>query len=232
MLSTTKILAALLSISLAACTAVSPPPVSSTPAVTKPEVLHIKISDAHRLGKKSATVGIIDFSDYQCPYCRNFNDQVLPRLKTKYIDTGLVVLMHKDLPLRSIHPQALPAALAARCAGEQDNFWQMHAALYANQSRLGPDLYLELARGLGIKTEEFSACLNAPAQKQIIMLNIAEARAANITGTPSFIIGKIAGDTLSVVRTTNGLPSFEAFVQEIERLLRPTESETAPPQNH
>jgi protein-disulfide isomerase len=167
----------------------------------------VGLAGAHRMGSagpKSASWNL----DYQCPYCRGFHDQVFPKLKMEYVDTRIAQFIHKDLPLKSIHPQALPAALAASCAGAQQRFWPMHEALYANNAKLSPTLYPQLARELGLDEAKFGACLGDASRTQVIMRDVAEARRLNITGTPSFVIGTIEGDVLTVVRMAKGAPSF------------------------
>jgi len=188
----------------------------------------VGLAGAHRLGSAQATIGIGEFSDYQCPYCRDFHDRVFPKLKKEYVDTGIAQFIHKDLPLRSIHPQALPAALAASCAGAQQRFWPMHEALYANNGRLAPTLYPQLGRELGLDEAKFTACLGDASREQAIMRDVVEARGLGITGTPSFVIGKIQGDVLTVVRLSRGAPSYEAFAQEIDKLLKPENAGAIP----
>lgn len=183
---------------------------------------------SHRIGSARATIGIVEFSDYQCPYCRDFHDRIYPRLKKEYVETGIAQFVHKDLPLKSIHPQALPAALAASCAGLQKRFWPMHEALYANHGKLSPTLYPQLARELGLDAAKFGACLGDAAREQAVMRDVAEARGLGITGTPSFVIGRIQGDTLTVARLAKGAPSFEDFAREIEKLLKTTDSGATP----
>lgn len=181
-----------------------------------------------RLGSLDARIGIVEFSDYECPYCRGFHYQIFPRLKKEYVDTGIVQFIHKDLPLTSIHPQAMPAAVAANCAGAQDRFWQMHEALYANHGRLASVLYPQLARDLGLDEEKFTACLGDTVHMHAVMRDIAAARGLGITGTPSFVIGEIQGSTMTVVRMAKGVPGFEAFVQEIEKLRQQMKSGATP----
>ena len=210
---------------LAACAAPAPPGATENwdgpAAMVKVSSPQVSLAGAHRLGRAEAKIGIVEFSDYQCPYCRNFHDRVFPRLKQEYVDTGVVQFIHKDLPLKSMHPQALPAALAAACAGAQNRFWEMHAALYAHQGRLAPALYPRLGRELGLDETEFTACLGDAARARAIMRNVAAARGLGITGTPSFVIGIIDGNTLTVARLAKGAPSFAAFAQEIEKLRQP-----------
>jgi protein-disulfide isomerase len=170
-----------------------------------------------RLGDANARIGIVEFSDYQCLFCREFHRQQFPRLKKEYVDTGVVQFVHKDLPLR-IHVQAVLAAMSAHCAGAQDRFWEMHDALFVHQGRLNPNLYPELARALNLDAAQFSACLENQLPEQGIRQDVGIARKFGLTGTPSFLIGKIEGGTLTVSRQIRGVPAFEVFVEEIEKL--------------
>jgi predicted DsbA family dithiol-disulfide isomerase len=104
----------------------------------------------------------------------------------------------------------------------------MHEALYANNAKLSPTLYPQLARELGLDETKFGACLGDAAREQVVMRDVAEARGLGITGTPSFVIGKIQGDVLTVVRLSKGAPSFEDFAQEIEKLLKTADSGATP----
>jgi len=180
----------------------------------------VNVKDDPRLGNITAKIGIVEFSDYQCFYCRDFHLQQFARIKKEYIDTGVVQFIHKDLPLR-IHPQAVPAAMAAHCAGAQGRFWDMHDALFAHQGRLGQNLYPELARGLKLDEAKFNTCFESQVYGEGMRQDVSTARMLGLSGTPSFLIGKIEGDTLTVVRQSRGAPGFEVFVQEIEKLRQP-----------
>lgn len=190
------------------------PPASATPAPPQ-----VSLDRDQRLGDPRAGIGIVEFSDYQCPYCRGFHQQLFPQLRQKYVDTGVVQFIHKDLPLTTIHAQAMPAALAAVCAGEQGRFWNMYNALF--ESSLDPALYGGLARQLGLDVAKFSACLKNPASGRTILRDVSEARRLGINGTPSFLIGRIEGNVLTVAAMAQGAPSFAAFAHEIEALRQP-----------
>ncbi len=191
-----------------------------TPVIpVTPSLPQLSLDDAHRLGNPRAAIGIVEFSDYQCPYCRGFQQQLFPQIRKEYVDSGVVQFIHKDLPLTRIHPQALPAALAAACAGAEGRFWEMHDALYENA--LDPALYSGLARRLGLDAGKFSTCQGNPASTRAIWRDVAEAQRLGINATPSFLIGRIEGNTLTVVRIAQGAPSLAAFAHEIEILQRP-----------
>jgi protein-disulfide isomerase len=185
---------------------------------SKPPQVNVK--NDPRLGSATAKIGIVEFGDYQCFYCRDFHRKQFGRLKKEYIDTGVVQFIYKDLPLRT-NRQAVPAAMAAHCAGAQGRFWDMHDALFSHQDRLGQNLFLELARQLNLDEVKFNACLESQAHVQGIRQDVSAARMLGFTGTPSFLIGKIEGDTLTVVRWSRGALTFEVFAQEIEKLRQP-----------
>ena len=103
------------------------------------------------LGSSQAPVTIVEFSDFECPYCRVFHEQVLPSLKREYIDTGLVRFIHKDLPL-PFHRQARPAAAAARCAGEQNRYWDLYGALFDQQNCLECKGVVAIAEAINLDT--------------------------------------------------------------------------------
>ncbi|GAB4508322.1 MAG: hypothetical protein Tsb0026_06770 [Sulfuricaulis sp.] len=183
------------------------------------------MKDDPRLGDAKAKIAIVGFSDYQCLYCQDFHRQLFARLKKEYVDTGMVQFIHKDLPLR-IHAQAVPAAMAAHCASAQGKFWEMHDALFTRRGPLSQTLYPELARELKLDEAKFNACFEGQVPSQGIGQDVSMARKLGLTGTPSFLIGKIEGDTLVVTRQLRGAPGFDVFTQEIEKL---RQSPTAPP---
>ncbi len=177
----------------------------------------VSLENDPRLGSAKAAIGIVEFSDYQCLACRAFHREQFPRLKKEYVDTGMVQMIHKDLPLRT-HAQAVPAAMSAHCAGAQGRFWEMHDALFVHQGRLGPSLYPELARGLKLDKAKFKDCLENQVPETGIREDVNLARRLGLTGTPTFLIGKIEGNMLTVSRRIRGVPGFESFIEEIEKL--------------
>lgn len=140
------------------------------------------------LGSSQAPVTIVEFSDFECPYCRVFHEQVLPSLKREYIDTGMVRFIHKDLPL-PFHQQAKPAAAAARCAGEQNRYWDLYGALFDQQNCLDCKGVLGIAKELRLNTSALQACMQRDATQTLIKANLSEAALHNIRATPTFVIG-------------------------------------------
>lgn len=140
------------------------------------------------LGESSAPLTIVEFSDYQCPYCRQFQKNVFPGLKEDFIDQGLVRFIHKDLPL-PFHQQAEASAAVARCAHRQNAFWLTHQALYDQQNCLGCLGPRAIAMEAGLREQELDQCLKDPAILIGIRSNQSEAGLHNITATPTFVIG-------------------------------------------
>lgn len=177
----------------------------------------VDIAGDERMGNRDAVIGILEFSDFQCPFCRSFHLQHLPRLKQIYIDTGVAQYIYKDFPLK-MHHEAIPAAIAAGCAAAQEKYWAMHDRLFLNQPRLGSGLYIELARQLDLDVDKFSACTKDPAERRKVYRDFVQGRRANVSSTPTLMLGRIDGNDFTVLRVAIGLPDFEVFAREIERL--------------
>lgn len=142
----------------------------------------------HILGDPEAKVTIVEFSDFQCPFCKRFHPTLKQALK-EY--EGKVRWIYKHFPLRSIHPQAQSAAEASECAGEQGKFWEFADKLFENQERLGEDLYTELAQDLGLDLTNFNQCLSSRKYKDDVESDYQEGIKAGVRGTPgSFVNGK------------------------------------------
>ena len=108
------------------------------------------VADAPSLGRADAPVTLVEFSDFQCPFCGRFFATTLPALKKDYIDTGKLRYVFRDFPLDQLHPNARKAAEAAHCAGEQGKYWEMHDVLFQNQRALAPSQLTEYARAVGV----------------------------------------------------------------------------------
>ena len=161
-------------------------------------------------GKDNAKVTIIEFSDFQCPFCGKFYSQTLSEIKSKYIDTGKVKLVYRDFPLTQIHPNAEPAAEAADCANEQDKFWEYHNLLFEKQDEwtsIGVSKLKDYAKDLKLDTDKFNKCLDSGKYKDEVAKDEQDGIKAGVQGTPSFFInGKIL----------SGAQPFSAFQAAIE----------------
>jgi protein-disulfide isomerase len=165
------------------------------------------------VGGKNAPVTIVEFSDFQCPYCRSA-EPVLKRIRAKYGDK--IKLVYMDFPL-GMHAHAMDAAVAGRCAADQKKFWQLHDAMFANQSKLDPaDLQASAAKA-GLDKKKFDACLKAKTGIAGIKADQAEGERLGVTGTPTFFVNG---------RELVGVESEKNFSNVIEEeLARATGSE-------
>jgi protein-disulfide isomerase len=167
-------------------------------------------------GSADAQIAIIEFSDFQCPYCRRHAQGAWPQLREKYLDAGRARYFFVDYPL-AFHPQASPAAIAGACAHEQGSFWAMHDLLFENQSRLGAELYTQLASRLDLDVGKFQACLADPKTKQRIDAHAALGDRAGVQGTPAFLIGRIKDGVLIDARLLAGARGFDEFARIVDQ---------------
>lgn len=173
-------------------TAPTAPPQAPQPPV--PAADPAKPDDDAVLGKADAPVTLIEFVDYQCPFCKRFFDQTFSQLKTEYVDTGKIKLVMRDFPL-SFHQNAQKASEATECAEEGGKFWEMHDLLFAKQdewasSTTANDLFKQYATSLGLG-KTFDSCLDTGKHAQEVQKDLNDGTAAGINGTPGFwVIGK------------------------------------------
>jgi protein-disulfide isomerase len=184
--------------------------------------------DMHGLifrGDGGAQVAIVEYADFECPYCGQFAREVYPQISDKYIKTGKVKYFYRDLPL---HPHAMSAARAARCAGEQDKYWELHDGLFAKQAALSNPVLLDRAQSLGLDTDKFSECLSSDRYKDDIRKGMSEAQTLGIDGTPTFFIGTIGpdGDEVKISGRINGTNSYETFASSLDSALAAKSQET------
>lgn len=195
-------------------------PAAAPPRATPPPAaVDVALGDGPMLGDAEATVGIVEFTDFQCPFCKRFHDQTFGQLKTTYIDTGKIQYLLRDFPL-GFHRQAKGASIAAHCAGKQGAYWSMHHELFTNQRRLGPKLYEELARKLELNGEQFATCLEEPAQAKAVETDFAYGQSVGVRGTPNFFVGRIEDGKLVGARRISGAQPLAAFQRVLDPLLK------------
>jgi protein-disulfide isomerase len=167
-------------------------------------------------GSAAAPITVVEFTDYQCPYCRRFQAETWPALKRYYVDTGKVRFIVRDLPLQ-FHSAARPAAEAAHCAGEQGQFWPMHEALLARDMKLDDASLLRQAQALGLDVARFRECMAGNKYEAKIARNAARAASLDVRGTPTFIIGKVAHGELEGVRIAGTMPyqDLSAYLNQL-----------------
>jgi len=171
-----------------------------------PPKMQVGYDPARVRGNPKAPVMIVEFSDFQCPYCHQV-EPIVKELLAKYGDK--VSLAYRDLPLKQIHPQAEMAAEASRCAGEQGKYWEYHDQLF-NASKLDRDALLEYARNLKLDDKQFDSCLSNGKYHADVEKDLREGMQAGITGTPAFFINGTA---------VSGAQSQESFAKVIDQEL-------------
>ena len=142
------------------------------------------------LGSADAPITIIEFADFQCPYCQRHAQETYPQLQANYGDK--IRFVYKDFPLSSIHPQAFPAALASHCAQEQGQFWEYHDLLFSGQQELGDDAYTAYAEQLGLNMNDFNACYQDQKYTDQVQTDYNYAVQLGVSSTPTFFINGIA----------------------------------------
>ena len=186
-------------------------------APSAPEYVKVEAGDNPVLGDKNAKVTIIEFSDYQCPFCRVFWKNTLPSIKEQYIKTGKANLVYRDFPL-SFHPAAQVSAEAAHCAAEQNKYWEMHDKMFTEQDKqgqgtaqYGAEELKKWAGEIGLDTAKFNGCLDSNKYKKAVQDNFNAGVSAGVDGTPAFFV-----NGLKIV----GAQPFEVFQQAIEAALK------------
>lgn len=192
----------------------------------------VSMDDDPFLGdKKKAKVAIIEFSDFECPFCKRHYQQVMPSLKEKYVDTGKVVYVFRDLPLTFHEPAATLNAMAANCVFDQkgnEAYFKMHDLIFDttksnNDSSMNKSKLVGLAKKVsGVNEATFTKCLEDKKFKTEIEKDMQDAAKINITGTPGFVIGKISSDGKSIENATflGGAYPLENFQTIIDGLLK------------
>jgi protein-disulfide isomerase len=164
------------------------PAAAQRPQIDPKKVYTLTVGDSPSRGPADAKVTIVEFSDYQCPFCSQA-EPLLDQVMAAYPKD--VKRVYKQFPLTSIHPNAMPASKAALAAGKQGKFWEMHAKLFANARELTPDNFKKWAGELGIDVPKFEKDMASPEVQAAIDKDMQEAKAADVTGTPTiFVNGK------------------------------------------
>lgn len=201
--------------------AVNADPLADAAAVDQQPVAELLLAPlGHTVkGHASARLAVIEFSDFQCPYCARYAAGTHARLEHDYVDTGRIKYAFRHMPLDRIHPHAQIAAEAAECAGRQGRFWDMYDRLFANQSRLGPADLLAHGKSIGLDSRTFAACVKGESAAAVEG-DRAEAARLAITSTPTFLIGDLTAEgELRVRRRVKGTYPPDVFAAIFDELL-------------
>jgi len=193
------------------------PPTPAAPA--PPEKVQMNVGNGwYAIGRADAPVTLVEFADFECPFCKKFHTDAYSELKKNYIDTGKVRFVSRDLPLE-FHPFALKAAEAARCAGDQQKYWELRDALYSNAAPPNDEVITKAVEALLLDKSAFQSCLASEKYKADVQKDATEAAALQISGTPTFVLAKTAKDKLDGVRIVGAQP-FVTFRNAVEGLLK------------
>ena len=186
------------------------------------EPVRISIDNDPIIGNPDAPITIVEFSDFQCPFCARFHTQTLPLILEEYIEQGKVKLVFRDFPIQSIHPNALPAAVAAECANDQNKFREMHDMLFEKQNDWNKletvdalSMFSQYASGMQLDEELFDSCLTSGKHISEIKKDLDDGRDYGVSGTPGFFVGN---DQIGFVELKGAQP-FESFKKIIDAQL-------------
>ena len=180
----------------------------------------LSLAGAQLDGNPRAPVAIVEYSDFQCPYCGVFARDTLPKIRQRYTTAGEVVLAFRQFPLTTIHPFALNSAIAAKCAAEQDKYWEMHDALFQDQRSLDDQAIQVRATALGLDRGRFSSCMAKKAVGDEVDRDVAEGKTLGVSGTPTFFIGLTQPDgRVKVTQRLTGAQPLDQLDKVIDSLL-------------
>jgi len=182
-----------------------------------PATAKVSIKDRPFIGKADAPVTLVEFTDYECPYCNRFTKTTFGQLKAAYVDTGKLRIVVKDSPLM-MHANARKAAQAAHCAGEQDAYWPMHMLLFDNAKQLGEERLPSYAAKLKLDGKAFASCITSDRHLKSISSDMLEAKNAGISGAPAFVLGASNGGAVQGNIIVGAQP-LDTFKRQIDALL-------------
>jgi protein-disulfide isomerase len=169
------------------------------------------------IGRPDAPLTMVEFTDLQCPYCRQYATTTFDQIKRDWIDTGRLRYVSRDFPL-DFHPLAMQAARAARCAGEQGRFWEMRMNLMRNANLLSSDYITKTAGDLKLDSKAFATCAASTKFDAEIQADMQEGLRIGVEGTPTFVIGRTAGSSVEGPMIVGALP-YAQFDAKLKQLL-------------
>jgi protein-disulfide isomerase len=187
------------------------------PPAPAPTVAKLHLEGAPMLGSKDAPVTMVEFTDYQCPFCQRFHMQVYGLLKKDFIDTGKVRFFSRDMPIDSLHPNATRAAQAARCAGEQGQFWTLRDVMASHPDKLDMESLVGDASALKMDKDTFRTCVESGKYKEAVQGDVLEAMKIGADGTPAFVVGKSTPDGVNGDMIVGAQP-YSLFEEKFKQL--------------
>ena len=191
------------------------PPVDPTP---KP--VDVEISKGLVTGNANAKVALLEFTDFQCPFCGRLFSDALAQIKKDYVDTGKVKLIVRDFPLVQIHPYAQKSAEASHCAEEQGKYWEYHDVLFQNQQALTMDDLKKYATNLGLNVLQFTSCVESGKYADRISQDTKDGENIGVRGTPASFVGVLSGTTVKNAVQISGAQPYSAFKVALDEALK------------
>ena len=190
----------------------------------------LAVDGASFLGNARAPVTLVEFTDYQCPFCGRYAREIFPQIERDYVKTGKVRYVMRDFPIAALHPQAFKGHEAARCAGDQGKLWEMHRRLFADQKAMGPTELEAHAQAAGLDLVRFRQCLAGEKYAAAVRRDLEAGNKAGVSGTPTFLIGLTdpKEPMIKVSRVLTGAQPYERFKEAIDALFEPAASSSAP----
>jgi len=194
-----------------------------TPSAAKPfEPRDVSIAGAPVMGDVNAKVTLIEYSDYQCPFCSRHSTQTMPEIIKNYVESGKLKFVMREFPIPNLHARATAASQAALCAGDQGKYWEMHDVLFANQRKMSDEDLLGYGASIGLDSAQFSNCIEQGTHSDQVKKDIEQGQELGVSGTPSFVLGLTDPDDpdmVKVSRFVRGARSYADFAREIDDLL-------------
>jgi len=187
-------------------------------AKLEPTTFEVDLGDGPVLGDKNANIWIVEFTDFQCPFCSRYHTQVFPQLKQNYINTNKIQYTVRDFPL-GFHKHAKSAAIAINCAAEQNAYWKMRDELFASKGLINETLFTEFAEKLGLEMNAFSKCMAEDIRAKKVENDLAYGQSLGIQGTPSFFVGRMENGKLVNAQRIIGAQPYSKFAQIIDKLI-------------
>ena len=183
----------------------------------RPETVRIDIDrTVPALGRADAPITVVEFTDLECPFCRQFHVTTFEQIKKEFVDTGKIRFVSRDFPL-DFHKHAEPAAHAVRCAGEQNRYWEMRHRLMTHAT-LDAGALADVAAAIGLELDRFRQCQSSGKYRAAIAQDINDALGVGVSGTPTFVIGRTTAKGVEGERLVGAVP-YEVFEEKLNALL-------------
>ena len=181
----------------------------------------ITLADGPTRGNEDALVALIEFSDYECPFCLRHSRETMPLIEQNYISTGRILYSFRDFPIDALHPQAIRAHAAVQCAADQGRFWEMHTGMFGVAATHTPEALELRAAQIGLDPTQFRDCMASNTHTAAIRQSVSTVESFGATGTPTFFIGIIdkSTGTVRITRAMTGALPYAQFAQALETAL-------------